>query len=663
MDKNKAVWTVMVYLAGDNNLTSECLFALTEMKKALPGEQINVIAQFDPSDPFLPTHRYEINRNGEDGTLVDDIIDRARYDRGTGEVHFRNESRNAQALAAERRLGRKLRHAEFDAANLNGGADLDRVITDDTDTGSPITLYNFISFCLENYEADHYMVVLSGHAGGTERDYLLKDEGSARSLTFNELKQVFRKIKQENGRSIDIIGMDNCLMSMGEICYELRGLAEVVVGCESFSPASGWPYREILERMRDLVARQRYSDRSVVKEVAKAIVEEYVNYYSTYWIAGVSVAQSALDVTKVQELQAVVNRFARVMESELVEECPRHQQGYQAERNRRFQDSLVLAHWEAQSYNGEQFVDLFDFCDCLERRVPSGEIARQCQEVKRFISREFVLKSCYHGAAYQYSYGLSLYFPWSQIAGSYWNLDFIRHSNGAGWGSFLRTYTLLTRRAPRNVEPGSRLGKAVAAAVDARLRSIRMTDDRMTDDRMTDDRMTDDRMTDDRMTDDRMTDDRMTDDRMTDDRMTDDRMTDDRMTDDRMTDDRMTDDRMTDNRMTDDRMTDDRMTDDRMTDDRMTDDRMTDDRMTDDRMTDDRMTDDRMTDDRMTDDRMTDDRMTDDRMTDDRMSATSSKNRIHSMRNPPNVFFPDACIRDRRMAVATQEILRLRKMS
>jgi hypothetical protein len=43
--------------------------------------------------------------------------------------------------------------------------------------------------------------------------------------------------------------MDNCLMSMGEICYEFRDLAQIVVGCESYSPASGWPYRQILERL------------------------------------------------------------------------------------------------------------------------------------------------------------------------------------------------------------------------------------------------------------------------------------------------------------------------------------------------------------------------------------------------------------------------------
>jgi Clostripain family len=600
MSKTKAAWTVMVYLAGDNNLTAECLFALTEMKKAMPGDRINVIAQFDPSDPFLPTHRYEINKNGADSALVDDMIDQASYNERMGEVQFKKESRNARSLATERRIGRKFQHPELDEANLTGAPKRDEIITDDTDTGSPIPLYNFISFCLENYEAEHYMVVLSGHAGGTERDYLLKDEGSSGSLTFNELKQVFKRIQRDRkGEAIDILGMDNCLMSMGEICYELRGLAEIVVGCESFSPASGWPYRQILERLRRDFATPKLRPRnSFIAEAAKSVVEEYVNYYSNYWLAGMSVSQSALDLTKVEELHRKVNKLANIMERELVKECE-NSKIHRSRIGGAFRDALLLAHWEAQSYNGEQFVDIYDFCDCLEKRVPYSAAAEQCREVKDFISTEFVLNSSYFGAAYQYSYGVSLYFPWSQIARSYWNLDFIRNSRGAGWGSFLRTYTLLTRRDPRNLDAESPLAAALEAAVKARMQAARMSDERMSDERMSDERMSDERMSDERMSDERMSDERMSDERMSDERMSDERMSDERMSDERMSDERMSDERMSDERMSDERMSDERMT------------------------------------------------------------SGLSKNRIHSMRNAPNVFFPDEYIRNRAKLLKAQEKLRI----
>ena len=87
MAKEKAAWTVMVYLAGDNNLTSECMFALTEMKGAALSKDLNVIAQFDPSDPYLPSHRYEINLDNEN--IYQDIIDCARYYKNQKEVRFK----------------------------------------------------------------------------------------------------------------------------------------------------------------------------------------------------------------------------------------------------------------------------------------------------------------------------------------------------------------------------------------------------------------------------------------------------------------------------------------------------------------------------------------------------------------------------------------------
>src|SRR5262245_30659423 len=157
MPRKKAVWTVMVYLAGDNNLSTECLFALTEMKKAQPGDQINVLAQFDPRDEFVPTQRYLINRDGSDSTLFDDIIDKAYFDAKCGEVRFQNESKNAVSLSQSRsRTRKKLDDAVRGTKNLAALPFEDEPITDDTDTGSPITLYNFLSFCIQEYPADHY---------------------------------------------------------------------------------------------------------------------------------------------------------------------------------------------------------------------------------------------------------------------------------------------------------------------------------------------------------------------------------------------------------------------------------------------------------------------------------------------------------------------------
>jgi len=120
MAKRNAAWTVMVYLAGDNNLTTECMFALTEMKRAAFGKHLNVVAQFDPQDPHLPTQRYYIKKRGKRKSFYHDIIDRAGYVGNNGEVRFKNESLRAQALAVERKGERQRRRPELDEACLSG---------------------------------------------------------------------------------------------------------------------------------------------------------------------------------------------------------------------------------------------------------------------------------------------------------------------------------------------------------------------------------------------------------------------------------------------------------------------------------------------------------------------------------------------------------------
>ena len=575
MPRKKAAWTVMVYLAGDNNLSSECLFALTEMKKATPGEQINVLAQFDPRDEYVPTHRYEINRNGSDSTLFDDIIDTAKFDSKSREVRFKNESNNAVALARSRsRTRKKIDAAISGAKNLTALPFEEEPITDDTDTGSPVTLYNFLSFCIQEYPADHYIVVLSGHAGGTESDYLLKDESSRGTLTFNELKQVFQQLQKDlDSQPVDIIGMDNCLMSMGEICYEFRDLAQIVVGCESYSPASGWPYRQILERLNKDLAKPETKKTEIQVAAAKAIVEEYVNYYAAYWVSGLSVTQSALDVRRVVELREHVDQLASVLEKELLREsddgCANS-----------FKDELILAHWEAQSYNGEWFVDLFDFCECLQRRTTSADVFVACQNLREFIATKFVLRSCYSGAAYQYSYGVSIYFPWSGVSSRYQNLDFVNDSSAGGWLSFLQTYTDITRRRPRGFDA---LAKA-AISGDLQDGSSRMGEMRMAEMRMAEMRMGEMRMGEMRMGEMRMGEMRMGEMRMGEMRMGEMRMGEMRMSDMRMGEMRMGEMRMGEMRMGEMRMGE------------------------------------------------------------MRMMASEGKNPIHSMRNPPVVFFPTTCI-------------------
>ena len=211
-DKPDYLWTVMVYLAGDNNLTEESVFSLTEMKRVPTDGRIAVIAQFDPMASRIPTHRYVIK--GESAQKASS--GRAKSSPVTSTI-----GNDAIPLEDPTIMFPKLFP---DPPGHRARAQRPEAEDGETDSGDPATLFNFISWTQEHYRAERYMVVLAGHGAGTEADFLLKDQDPGSSLSIPALRKVFEEVKKSLGIKVDILGMDVCLMSMVEVCYELEGL-------------------------------------------------------------------------------------------------------------------------------------------------------------------------------------------------------------------------------------------------------------------------------------------------------------------------------------------------------------------------------------------------------------------------------------------------------
>lgn len=487
-------WTIMAYLAGDNSLADECVYALTEMKAAKTGGRIKIIAQLDPSGRRVETSRFVINqrahvsapsamaapaeaaaveRGAARGTAATTVTSASQNgDRPNRRGSIREDKLDAlekgtvkfsEADDTQRRAQPTLGPATGELSEAGEGESENY---SESDTGDPEALFDFISWSVENHQADHYMVILCGHGSGFEEEFL-RDENSKGTLSISELGKVFAavrsKLKTRDGNPlvIDVLGMDSCLMSMAEVCYELHGNVKYMVSTESYGPQSGWPYRSILERLDETI--QEKGD-ATAEQLASIVVDEHVDFYVEYTLTdGLSVDISMLDVEKANDFAAEVNKLSVALTEEL------------SEGRSEFLDQIVLAHWEAQSYNGEKFVDLFDFCDCLLKRyglasVPEalpgdtqaaarreqevksrGKIKERCEDMMKLIDGTLVRRSCYTGITYQYSYGVSIYFPWAEVSPDYTpkNLKFVETS---GWREFLTAYVEATRRKPRGYE-------------------------------------------------------------------------------------------------------------------------------------------------------------------------------------------------------------------
>jgi hypothetical protein len=443
-------WTIMIYMSGDNDLAQHCIRSLTEMKSlaAIDPRKIRVTAQIDPEDARMETRRLVINRkdkgaqtkpgeaatpsisvNGGPGKLDDDKIGL-----GPGKVRFPRgrQSRSASATA-----------------------------TQETNMADPETLFDFISRSKDECPAENYMLVLDGHASGIEEGFLLKDQNPPGSMSLTDLKTVLTNVRDLLDIKLDILGMDSCLMNMIEISYEFQGVAEIIVGSQGLVPGNGWPYARIFGEL----AQAQTNGKVGAADLAAIIVRTYINaYIENSIIGGLSVDVGAFYTARSSEVAVLIQSLAELLTDNLMtrDDLKKLLAGKLEDSDRnivklKVMDELILSHWRAQSFNGELFVDLWDFCDLLKRYYSaSDEIYIKCGAVQSAVEMMMV-QSCFSGIEYQHAHGISIYFPWSEMLHGYSDLDFAQSSLAAeaeggksiGWSEFLKAYLHVTRRETR----------------------------------------------------------------------------------------------------------------------------------------------------------------------------------------------------------------------
>ena len=406
----------MVYMVGDfNNLDNNGFADLKEMKKAGSSPEVAVLAQFSRGVKNRPTKRYHLTKGGRDGALAQDVV-----------------------------------------------ADLGRV-----ETSSAQALADFIGWGVENFPARHYMLVMWGHGNGADDekvpgsirpihhpddsmpiavaqaraslqtatrerdgsrgialDYTVVDSQTVDFLDSRRFQKALATASERMGRKIDILGMDSCLMSGIEVCYQVRDSVRFTVAPEGFAPLDGWPYDKILSEL----VRKPWLE---PEQLARVIVKKYLVSYADY--EDVCVTQSICDLDRCTSLVNATDSLAKTLITNLPD----------AEVKK----SILLSRWQAQSYEGTEYVDLYDFCSLLEQNCDHDEIKNACQSVIKIIEQEkVVIESRFRGAGAQYSYGLSIYFPLTEISAIYLRLDFAQHTR---WVEFLEEFQERTRRPAR----------------------------------------------------------------------------------------------------------------------------------------------------------------------------------------------------------------------
>ena len=178
-------WTMMFYLAADNDLYSQALTDIEELQRISGQPGIDIIVQLDsPSGAF----RYRVLPRGI-STL----------------------------------------------ANLG-----------QSNSGSPEALADFGSWAVKTYPAQKYLLVLWDHGSGWSKrsKYIGYDQqcNDFLNVADGELRQALTKISAVAGQPLEIVIFDACSMQMAEVLMELNGLCHYAVGSEALFPVEGMPY-------------------------------------------------------------------------------------------------------------------------------------------------------------------------------------------------------------------------------------------------------------------------------------------------------------------------------------------------------------------------------------------------------------------------------------
>ncbi len=224
-------WTVLSYMNGDNNLEVDMINDLDEMERIGRIEGVNMVVQLD--------------RSSEHDTSNGNWADTRRF------------------LVAD-----------HPAPGL-GSTRLDATPLGELNMDDPEVLRDFIVFGLTNYPAEHYMLVLEGHASGPAKGIMKDDSstlGGLREMEFHDMGTVIRgAIDTTIGRPIDIISFDVCWMGMVEAAFEVMDHTDHLVGSFDEIPRAGWPY--------DLCLPLILNSTLPMADRLSGVVDAYMTYY------------------------------------------------------------------------------------------------------------------------------------------------------------------------------------------------------------------------------------------------------------------------------------------------------------------------------------------------------------------------------------------------
>lgn len=261
----KESWAVYWYLCG-SDLESENGFATSDLAETLEVD--------------LPDHVKVIVQTGGARAWDNDLVD-------------------ASALCRLKRSG--------DEIEVVG-------VADRASMGAPNTLRDFLAFCEKNYPADHKVLILWDHGGGSGEGLCYDELHGGDVLTFGELRAALEAVYGANPdkKPFELVGIDACLMATLEMAGVCAPYAGYLVASEETEPGCGWKYDGWLSALSRNPAMS-------AAELGRVVCDTYYEGCREHGLEK-NVTLSVIDLSKTDDLNLAVSFLGALGISSLLDD-------------------------------------------------------------------------------------------------------------------------------------------------------------------------------------------------------------------------------------------------------------------------------------------------------------------------------------------------------
>lgn len=405
-----AEWTIMVYMAADNNLEGAGIEDINEMEMIGSTDELNYIVQVDRAEGYDTSNgdwqgakRYRMEKDDDTGTI------------GSPELE--------------------------DMGEIN--------------MGDPATLAEFIIWAYDNYPARHYFLDLWNHGGAFWGVCWDDSEGNGDPITLPELSDGLDEATAHMGREFDMIGFDACLMAQVAVLYQIKDFTAYSVASGFIEPGDGWPYERVFAALDK-------DPQMTPEDLGSEIVNDYIDSYTDSGSDPSDspvVSMALFDLAKIVDLAQEINRLCMYLSTENMRHNLRVKTARGTAECYAYPD--IPGPFKISRYT---LFDLEDMLNILETVVVADSELIAMSSKVRAMAKDMTVEvrtDPYHPRAN----GLSIYFPNGKDVSydpEYGELDFAMEGY---WDEYLSFFPSLTSSAG-NTPPSLTLDVARGQNVD-----------------------------------------------------------------------------------------------------------------------------------------------------------------------------------------------------